>query len=243
MATTYRELAYFCLDNAKLSSDDSYYTVDHVVFLINKIRAVLLDQRYANGKREIPDSNYQTLCLDLQETNKIENTPCLGTILKSVQKIPDALLGNPLIYPQSYFTNSEITFVNKERFRFVGHNKWLQNIIYATEFNNNLYLTSANPQYKYLKKVQLKGIFEDPTKAFELECNKDNKTNCDVLEQEVPLEETLMSPLIELVGKVLKSNLYLAKDDINNASDDQSQLATFIARNAKSALQKQIDGQ
>ena len=76
-----------------------------------------------------------------------------------------------------------------------------------------------------------------------IENRKDNKTNCDILEQDVPLEETLMSPLIELVGKVLKSNLYLTKDDINNASDDQSQLATFIAKNAKSALQKQIDGQ
>ena len=243
MATTYRELAYFCLDNAKLSSDDSYYTVDHVVFLINKTRAILLDQRYANGKREIPDSNYQTLCLDLQETEKIEGVPCIGTVLKSTEKLPDILVGNPLIYPKSYFTNSEITFINKERFRYVGHNKWLKNIIYATEMNNHIYLRSANPQYKYLQKVQLRGIFEDPTKAFELECDKNEEGKCDILEQEVPLEETLIEPLIELVGKILKANLYLAKDDDNNASDDQSRLATFIARNVKSALQQQIDGQ
>lgn len=242
MATTYRELAYFCLDNAKLSSDDSYYTVDHVVFLINKTRAILLDQKYANGKREISDSNYQTLCLDLQETEKMEGVLCLGTVLKSTKKIPDVLLGTPLIYPKSYFTSSEVTFVNKERFRYVGHNKWLQNIIYATEFNNYIYLRSSNPQYRYLNKIQLRGIFEDPTKAFELECSKNENDTCDILEQEVPLEETLIEPLIELVGKILKSNLYLAKDNVNNASDDQSQLATFIARNAKSALQKQIDG-
>lgn len=242
MATTYKQLAYFCLDNAKLSSDDSYYTIDHIIFLINKTRAVLLDQRYANGKREIPDSNYQILCLDLQETNLINNVPCLGSILKSVQTIPDALIDKPIIYPTSYFTNTEITYINKERFRFVGHNKWLQNIIYATEMNNHIYLKSSNPQYKYLKKIQYKGIFEDPTKAFDLECDNDDK-KCDILEQIVPLEETLIEPLIELVGKILKSNLYLAKDDINNASDDQSQLATFIARNVKSALQKQIDGQ
>lgn len=241
MATTYKQLAYFCLDNAKLSSDDSYYTIDHVIFLINKTRAILLDQRYANGKREIPDSNYQTLCLDLQETNLINSVPCLGSILKSVQIIPDTLMDKPIIYPTSYFTNTEITYINKERFRFVGHNKWLQNIIYATEMNNHLYLKSSNPQYKYLKKIQYKGIFEDPTEAFDLEC--DNNKKCDILEQIVPLEETLIEPLIELVGKILKSNLYLTKDDINNASDDQSQLATFIARNVKSALQKQIDGQ
>lgn len=241
MATTYKELAYFCLDNAKLSSDDSYYTLEHIIYLINKTRAVLLDQKYSNKNKDIPDSNYQTLCLNLEETNIIEGIPCKGQLLKTKEKVPDLLINDASIYSSSYFSDSEITFVSKERFRFVGNNKWLKNIIYATESENYLYLKSSNPQYKYLNQIKYRGIFEDPTKALELECDKD-EDSCDIFDKIVPLEEPLIEPLIELVGKILKSNLYLAKDDENNAKDDQSELATFIARNVKSALQKQIDG-
>ena len=240
MATTYKELAYFCLDNAKLSSDDSYYTIDHIVYLINKTRAMLLEQKYASKNKDIPDSNYQTLCLDLEETNIIEGIPCKGQLLKTKNKVPNLLIDGATVYSSNYFSDSEITFISKERFRFVGHNKWLKNIIYATESDNYIYLKSSNPQYKYLKQIQYTGIFEEPTKAFDLVCDK-NENSCDILDQEVPLEEALITPLIELVGKILKSDLYLAKDDENNANDDQSRLATFVARNAKSALQQQLD--
>ena len=68
---TYNELIYMVLDELKLSSDDSYYTPDHVIFLLVKYRSFLLKQRYSDIKKQIPDSDYQSICLDLIEVPAI----------------------------------------------------------------------------------------------------------------------------------------------------------------------------
>ena len=68
---TYNELIYMVLDELKLSSDDSYITPDHVIFLLVKYRSFLLKQRYSDIKKQIPDSNYQSICLDLIEVPSI----------------------------------------------------------------------------------------------------------------------------------------------------------------------------
>ena len=240
----YKELVYMVQDLLKNSSNDGYYTEDHIIFLLDKARAVLLDNRYTKVHQEIPESNYQTICITLEKTNKISNVECSGSILKSKEEIPDTLnVSSPLVYPSSYFLNTEVSYVSPERFRFVGHNKWLQNIIYVTEFNNHLYLTSANPQYEYLEKLEVKGIFENTEEAASLSCNSPSSENkCDILEQEYPIEEILQIPLIEMVVKEISTGLYKPKDDENNAKDDISDLYTFIARNTKSKIQKQIDG-
>ena len=36
---TYSEIIYMCMDQLKLSSDDSFYTKDHILFLIVKLRS------------------------------------------------------------------------------------------------------------------------------------------------------------------------------------------------------------
>ena len=63
---TYKEIVYACLDILKMTSDDSLYTEDHIIFLANKARAMLLKQRYSDVKKQIPESNYQTICLDTE---------------------------------------------------------------------------------------------------------------------------------------------------------------------------------
>ena len=64
---TYRQLVYMVLDELKGSADDFTFTEDHVMFLLSKYRAFLLKQRYADIKKPMPESNYQTLCLELIE--------------------------------------------------------------------------------------------------------------------------------------------------------------------------------
>ena len=58
---SYRELVYAVLDELKLSVDDSYFTEDHCIFLLNKYRGMILKQQYKDVKKEIPESNFQTL--------------------------------------------------------------------------------------------------------------------------------------------------------------------------------------
>ena len=91
--STYRQLTYLILDEAKGMSDDFTYTEDHLIFLIDKYRAFLLKQRYSDIKKQIPESNYQTICLDLIQVPAISGEPCEGGVyLRSEKEVPFLML-------------------------------------------------------------------------------------------------------------------------------------------------------
>lgn len=227
--STYKELVYMVLDELKLYSDDAVYTEDHVMLLLDKYRTFLLKQRYSDIKKQIPESNYQTICLDLIEVPAISGEPCEGgTYLRSKEKVPFLMkIGTPRVYPIDYY-QGEITYVSRERMRYVGYNKYLKNIIYASIGPDNyLYFKSFNPQYLYLEKVRMTGIFEDPKSALELQCPDENgDTTCDILDRTFPIEDSLVPPIIELVVKELLGAEYRPKDTENNSADDLSNVAT-----------------
>lgn len=212
------------LDQLKLISDDSTYTEEHVLSLAKQYRGLLLKQRYSDVKRQIPESNYQTICLDLIEVPPIAGEPCEGGIyLRSEQKIPSLMqIGNPSLYPVDYY-QGDIAYVSRERMRYVGHNRFLQNIIYASIGPDQyLYLKSNNPQFLYIEQARMTGIFEDPEKVEELDCNQDNDGPCDVLDKDFPIEEALVPTLVELCVKELSGSVYIPDDRQNNSYDDLS---------------------
>ena len=159
----------------------------------------------------------------------ISGEPCEGgSYLRSKEKIPFLMkIGNPKVYPVDYY-QGEITYVSRERMRYVGYNKYLQNIIYASLGPDNyLYFKSFNPQYLYLAKARMTGIFEDPQAASELQCpNESGDTVCDVLDKTFPIEDALIPPMIELVVKELLGAEYRPKDETNDAKDELSEVAT-----------------
>lgn len=223
----YKEIVSMVLDELKVSSDDSTYTEDHIVFLAGRYRTFLLKQRYYSDlKKQIPESNYQTMCLSLEQAEAIEGLPCKGGYyLRTTKPIPNLMpFGITRIYPSGSYYKGNIEFVTKDRFKFTGHNKWLQNIIYATlDPDGRIYLTSENPQFLYLQKATLTGIFEDAEKASELECDKDGETKeCDILERDFPLEDALIAPLIELITHELSPSIAAPEDKENNANDNLS---------------------
>ena len=224
---TYKELVYLVLDELKLTSDDSLINENHVIFLLSKYRNFILKQRYSDIKKPIPESNYQTICLDLQVTDNIEGLPCAGSTLKSVQQIPNLMkIGNQKVYPTDYF-QGEITLVSRERLRYVGHNKYLKNIIYcAIGPDKHLYFQSQNPNHLYLRKVRMTGIFDDVEKASELQCSDNNESNCNILDREFPLESALVPTIIELIVKELSNTIYQPQDEENDANDNLSEIKT-----------------
>ena len=227
--STYKELVYMCLDELKLYSDDALYTEEHIMFLLGKYRTFLIKQRYSDVKKQIPESNYQTICLDLIKVPAISGEPCEGgSYLRSKKKIPFLMkIGNPRVYPIDYY-QGEITYVSRDRMRYVGYNKYLQNIIYASLGPDNyLYFKSFNPQFLYLEKVRMTGIFEDTLAASELQCPDENgNIVCDVLDREFPIENALIPPLIQLVVEELTKAEYKPEDKENNSDDDLSEVVS-----------------
>ena len=228
---TYKELTYLILDELKFHSDDSSFTEEHVLFLLDKYRALLLAQRYKDIRKEIPESNYQTICLDLEQVNAINGQTCTGAdYMKSLQEIPNMMqVGKQKISSLDYFQGN-FSYTNNERFKYVGKNKYLKNQIYGTIApDSHLYLKSSNPQIYYLEKVKVTGIFEDSAKAAQLQCPDANGNKpCDIMNMEFPIEEALIPPMIELIVKELGGQKYQSEDTSNNANDDLSDLASFI---------------
>ena len=222
--STYRDVVYMILDELKLVSDDAVFTQEHVMWLAGKYRSMLLKQHYKDIKKDIPDSNFQTICLDLKRVPAISGYPCEGGyMLRSIQEIPATItVASTKVYPISFYSGEAISFISMDRMRYVGYNRWMRNIIYASLGpDNHLWLISTNQQYLHMKKVRVTGIFDDPEKAAELLCDDDgNSTSCDILDSEFPLEGALIPTLIELCVKELSGSVYRPEDTNNNAGDD-----------------------
>ena len=226
---TYRQVIYMVLDEIKSTSDDAFFTEEHVLLLVNNYRNFILKQRYSDIKKPIPESNYQTICLNLIQVPAIAGVPCGGgTFLRSKEKVPFMMkIGTPKVYPINYYLG-EITYVSRERMRYVGYNKYLQNIIYASLGPDNyLYLQSSNPQYLYLEKIRLTGIFENIESVSDLLCDDSGDSiNCDIMDKTFPIEDALVPPIIELVVKELLGAEYIPKDETNDAKDGLSEITS-----------------
>ena len=228
-----RELIYSILDLCKAAtSDDSFFTEEHVLFLCKKYRSFLLkkEQEKEKGSDYVASEfEYQEICLDLEPIAALDGIPCSGIYLRSTVKIPKILEGSqPKLYPTDYFQGLQINYVGRDRMRYVGSNPYLQNIVYcALGPDLHLYMNSSNPQFRYLRQLRMSALFEDFDEAAVYSCDSsagsgDSTDSCDILDAEFPIREYLVPTLIELVVKELTGALYKPVDSHNNANDDLS---------------------
>ena len=228
-----KEIIYSILDISKLSgSDDSYINESHILFLCKKYRAFLIkkEQDKEKGSTEVASEfEYQQICLDLEKVPAIDGDPCTGGYyLRTTQKIPKILEGTqPKVYPLDYFQGINVSYISRDRMRYVGTNKYLQNIIYASLGPDlHLYLNSSNPQFFYLKQLRMNAIFEDVDEAASLLCDSDGGSqSCDYMDMEFPIRDYLVPLLIELVVKEVSGAKYQPADTRNNSADDLPRMA------------------
>lgn len=221
---TLREIVFMCMDEVKLHSDDSFYTEDHLVFLLNKYRSFVLKKELEKENKQLSSTNGQTICLDLIEIRD-ENNPCGESMLRTEQKIPNLVNDCKVsLYPVNYFEGDHIIYTTMERMRYTTYNKWTKNLIYAAKGPDDyLYIKSSNPQYLYLEKLRMKAIFEDFESAAQYACDETGEgLNCDILDMKFPIENALVPIVTELVIKELLGVKYQPRDTHNNAADDAS---------------------
>ena len=214
---TLKELTYMVLDELKLSSDDSYFNEEHIAFLIGKYRGFMLRQQYKDVKKEIPDSNFQTITLNVMEVPAISGIPCEGgTFFKTEEKIPFLMtIANPKIYLNNFYEEN-ITYVSRERMKHVGHNKWIPNFMYASIGPDDYmyFISSKNISSENIKVI---GIFENPELVIELNDEDSNTVN-------YPLEEGLIPQVLELVVKELSASRFYPEDKQNDSNDNLSEI-------------------
>lgn len=228
------------LDQNKLSGDDAYVEPEHVLFMLSKVRAYLITQKYQKLKSQVGSANFQTLHFNLETVNNA--TACLnhGTtyLMKSTTPVPNLLLmsdyeGYTEIMPAGiYGAPTNFTFVNNIRFNSVGYSRWSKNQIYVTIGPDNyIYLKSHNEDIQFLEKLTLRAVFEDIEKAAVLESQTDEcgqDVVCDIMDIKFPLEEGLVTPLLETVGNYIYQMASKSKDVRNNAADDLSSIQNYL---------------
>lgn len=232
---TYKELVYMALDALKIHSDDSKFTEDHVIFLLNKYRAFALQQKYSKTLEGVNNRNYQTLNVSMQ--GNMGSRPGNGFYYFSEKEIPSILsIALPKVEP-SVFNSTEIVFTSENRLRYIGYNRFLPNTVYSCIGNDGkLCLKGKEEIVKTLTLINLYAVFSDPIEAYEF-----NSETKDILDREFPMEDVLVPSVLELVLKDLTNGIYKPSDNTNDAQDALSDLAGFLRRNMKSQFQKQID--
>lgn len=232
---TFREIVYMALDLLKERGDDAYYTEEHMVFLASHFRTYLLERKYRKSRnkafQEVSGENTQLVCLSLEKTDMLDG--CGGAWLRSKEEIPDTMdIMQPNIFPVSELIHSMVTLIPAERMPYVGYNKWLRNIIYAAiGADNHLYLSSVNSQFQFLKKIKMDAVFVDPEKAAELACDENGEgLNCEILDQDFPLESALIPNCVELMVQEIAGPRYAPEDKSNNAKDELGEVGLASAR-------------
>lgn len=237
--TTYREAIYMCLDLLKGMSDDFTYTEDHIAYLLDKFRALLLHQRYGNDpKKHVPYSNYQTIEVTISDLNLDNNL-----YYKSDDQIPYMLhIGIPRVTFEDYY-DITFEFTSRERLPFVGNNKFLKKVWYGAINEQNYFCLKPSSARVIIDdgeplKIKLTGIFENPR---EVKDEQSFNEGTDELDRNIPIEEALITTLIEMVVKEIASSVYRPTDDNNDNKDNNASMATFLSNNMKSNFQKQLE--
>ena len=263
---TYRELVYMVLDEIKGLSDDFSYTEDHIIYLLEKYRAFILNTD-KNEMAKNNRANYQTLVIPIDKEYNIEgydnNIDTHKIFYKSDFIIPNIINNRkPKLYLNNYY-NDSIDFISPERMKYVGYNKYLKMFKYSSiSPDNYLHLVAWEnietiPIFKVqnklgtfdytfddtfggeeLQTLKLWAVFQSPKEIIEL-----MNPNAEILDEEFPMDNSLVGLLIQYVVKELLGASYRPEDGTNNATDDLANLAAYIARNAKSRLSKQINGE
>lgn len=234
---TYRELVYMVLDELKARSDDFYYTEDHIMFLLDKYRAFLLKQKYRIPKSVVLNSNYSYI--ELPPPVNL-NTPILDTGF-TCEVLPIAPTKLTVIPNREGTKEYLFNYCTEDRRLFLRQSQYLKNINYFYFLNNKLILDSGSKFYSENNslnlKVLLKAVLEAPSKIYqELYPEKD------VLDMTFPMEEALISPLLEMTVKDLSAAMFKPEDNNNNGKDDLGDLNKYMYQNTKSDLQKQLYG-
>lgn len=199
---TYRDMVYMVFDILKITSDDSVWEPDHVIFLLNKYRSLLIKQRYSTIRKDVPLAYYQTINVTIANG-------------KSSSPVPRVLNTNG-IEIDTHTDSIKVNLVSPDRFRYVGNYSWLKSQIYVTIDSNNYVLVKYPDNQQPITSIALTAILENPLEILSIEPDAYR----DPLDYIFPIEAPLQQPILDLVCKELGQANYLPSDERNNAADD-----------------------
>lgn len=214
-------------EELNINNSDSVFDTLYYTDIINEQRSLLIRNEY-NKKRKIDSDVEQSFCIDVEFVEShnclCENIPSDCKILRTVSKIPTTIE----LHHKNTITSVGPIFINKKRFNlidynrvpYIGNGRTTKNSIYAFLYDQYIYIISKNPNLiNLLKKILIKGIFEDPTSLSEfLNCNTNQA--CWSPDDKYPMKLWMWVYMKDGIIQRLLRKKQIPQDDNNNANDD-----------------------
>lgn len=218
---TLREIIYDVTEILNAYSDDHKISEEHIAFMVNNKRNLLLKQYMSNLKKEVPMEAMQTICLPL-ELNK----DCFEdqAVMKSTIKVPSTLenSGRSNIvnaYAKELRFTKNINIIPYQRFPFVYSEKYNHNQLFITIDPESYLLVYNKDQLNLvMTNIVVEGVFENPEEAYNLSCDASNN-NCDFYDSQYPIESSMIDIMRNQIVQELLLKYQIPTDNINNAEE------------------------
>lgn len=212
-------------EDLNINSSDSLVSTLYYTDLINDQRSLMIRNEY-NRNREFSPNIQQTIpCLELvlaEPHGCCEAIPVGCKILRTKERIPNSI---KLHHKQTItsigpviITKKRFTLIDYSRVPYVGEGRTTSNSIYAFIYDGYIYVFSKRDDLDLLRKITVRGIFEDPTALAKLtDCSG---KACWSPDDEYPLSTWMWNYIKPQVLNSLRTKLGIPVDNINNSKDD-----------------------
>ena len=138
-----------------------------------------------------------------------------STILRTTNEVPSFLntkFGLQITDVTGTDTTSYMfSYVNYNRFKFVGNGKFNQSIVFVTYKDGNLLFKSRNNAFKLINSINVSGILEDPRKA----------SNFDESEDDFPIDYDGIEYIKKaIIGEDFRMFLSGVEDEVSDSSGE-----------------------
>lgn len=213
-------------EGLNVNNSDSIFSTRYYTDIINEQRSLYIRNEY-NRTREIDPNIQQSYCEEL-ELVAPEDCPCttipIGCkILRTKNKVPNTIefhhsKGITSVGPV-IITAKRFNLIDYDRVPFVGEGRTTKNVVYTFIYNQYLYVISNSPSVNLIKKITIRGIFEDPTEIAQfLACSENNI--CWSPNDPYPINQWMWAYVKEQVMQQLFRKRGIPQDDSNNSQDD-----------------------
>lgn len=205
--------------------DDTEVSPREVAFELANQRALLLRNEY-NKNRNIDPTTIQDLgCVEMEPADPSEccdvSTGC--KVMRSKLLIPSPIelhndIGLTRIGPVNK-TLKEFSMTTLSGSKFVGNGKYTTNEIYAYYANDRVYLVSNNDKHKFIEHINVRGVFEDPSKVSPF-TNCSDGLSCYSSDDTYPIKAWMYTYIVGQVLNTYAQRYNLPADVTNDGADN-----------------------
>ena len=225
---TLNELIYDILEDVKSNAISDDLDIDErlIIYKLNIQRALMLRNEYNKPGRNLDEFIIQSLgCVEVEpaDSSDCEDFPADCTILRTKCELPKTMEFNsrtaitkvgPVDMLHYFFS-----FVPYHQAVFSGNGKFAKNVVYAFIRNKRMYFKVKGTVAKFLTRVNIMGIFEDPSAVANF-CTTAG-TACFSKDDPYPINDWMVPFVKEQVVRELVMSMQMPEDNSNDGESNE----------------------